>query len=161
MAGAITKSASDSTATPDRCAPWIRERTTSRSPRFSAVNNCRESFFVSRAPVRLGRELERAQIEAREITLPDEAQDVGHQEFSVPPGRLVGGQDPVVHPALDGRDADAEGPGDVGRAEISGFLHTFRLCRMMADSDVTIPMICTPRGRFNRDPAKRPSSHTA
>ena len=70
----------------------------------------REGFRIE-AALRLGDKPKLAQIELREVTLPDQAQDVRQKELPVPPGRFMGGQDPLVHPSLDGRDADRPEPG--------------------------------------------------
>ena len=154
MAGAITKSARVSIATPDWYAPWISERTVSPSPRFSAVNRrCERAVRIEATP-HLGDELKLAQIKLREVTLPDQAQDVRQQELPVPPGRFMGGQDPLVHPSLDGRHADAESPGDVCRADVLQVRHASHSPLIYGRFGRSMGNVHLRDGRFNGELTK-------
>ena len=106
------------------------------------------------AVVRLGDELKLSPDPAREVTLPDQSKDVCHQEFPVPTGRLVGGQDPVVNPCLTVETPTPRARATSAVLRYRGSCIRFRLCRVMADSDVTRPMVSISRGRINRDPKK-------
>ena len=87
-------------------------------PSFERRQKLLRKRFRLEAPLRLCNKLKLAQIKLRKVTLPHQTQNVRKQKLAVAAGRLMGGQNPIVHPPLDCRDADAQSPGNIRRADI-------------------------------------------
>lgn len=63
------------------------------------------------------------EVELREIAFADQTQYVGQQQLAMSADRAMRRQNAVIHPALDGRDADAESARYLGRAYIGKIVH--------------------------------------